>query len=334
MAKKSGKPKPFNVMIVGQNGRIAYEAALFAASLRHADPDFAGRILVAEPQPGPNWDGDPRIQNHEIRTLLDDHGAEIVPFETRHFGASYPEGNKIEGLFALPKGEPFVFFDSDTLVTGKLSGVPFDFARPCASLRREGTWPQPELYGPGYHEIWTALYDKFALDIGPTIDLAEPEDYWRRYMYFNAGWFFYRCPHEFGQRFLDYALAIKSDPPKELIGQELYPWLDQIVLPLVIHSLGGARRTIPEGLLDGKVTCHYRVFPLLYAREADAVVDVLETVTAPNKIKKVLKTYDPIRRMIYQRRGHKVRALFDRDHLPAREQMIRNKIKREKLWMR
>jgi len=29
-----------------------------------------------------------------------------------------------------------------------------------------------------------------------------------------------------------------------------------------------------------------------------------------------------------------VRALFDRDHLPRREQMIRNKIKREKLWMR
>lgn len=334
MAKKATNPGPFNVMIVGQAGRLGYEAALFLASLRHSDPEFPGRVFVAEPQPGPNWDGDPRIQNAELRSLLAELGAEFAPFESRHFGKSYPPGNKIEGLFALPKGEPFAFFDTDTLVTGKLGAVPFDFDRPCASLRREDTWPTPELYGPGYHQIWSALYDRFGLDIGPTIDESQPDEYWKRYMYFNAGWFFYRCPHEFAQRFLHYALAIRDDPPKELIGQELFPWLDQIALPLVIHSLGGGRQTIPDGLLDGSVTCHYRVFPLLYARETDAVVDVLESVTAPNRIKKVLKSYDPIKRMVFQRRGHKVRALFDRDHLPAREQMIRNKIKREKLWMR
>lgn len=56
---------------------------------------------------------------------------------------------------------------------------------------------------------------------------------------------------------------------------------------------------MPEGLLDGDVSCHYRMFPLLYARESDRVVDVLEQVTAPNKIKKALKQYDPIKRMVY-----------------------------------
>ncbi len=334
MAKKRGKGQPFNVMIVGQSGRLAYEAALFAASLRHSDPDFAGRLIVAEPQPGPLWPNDPRIPEGELRALLAELGAEIVPFESRHFGRKYPYGNKIEGLFALPAGEPFVFFDTDTLITGKLSAVPFDFDRPCASLRVEGTWPQPELYGPGYAGIWGALYDRFGLDIGPTIDTAQPEEYWRRFMYFNAGFFFFRCPHEFGQRFLDYALSVRDDPPPELVGQSLDPWLDQIVLPLVIHSLGGARQTLPEGLLDGTVSCHYRLFPMLYAREADAVVDVLETVAAPNRIKKVLKGHEPIKRMVFQRKGHKVRALFDRDHLPRREQVIRNRIKKENLWMR
>ena len=334
MARKPKKPKAFNVVIVGQNGRLSYEAVLFMASLRHSDPDFKGRVFVAEPQPGARWNNDPRIQDTEVRALLNQMGAEILPFENVHFGQSYPPGNKIEALFALPKDEPFVFFDTDTLVTGPLSAVPFDFDKPCASLRREATWPKPELYGPSYHEIWTALYEKFGLKIGPTIDESQPTDYWKRYMYFNAGWFFHRCPHEFGQRFLDIALAIRDDPPEELVCQELFPWLDQIALPLVIHSFGGARLTIPDGLLDGSVTCHYRVFPLLYAREADQVVDVLETVSAPNKIKKVLKTYDPIKLMVFQRKGHKVRAMFDRDHLPAREQMIRNQIKREKLWMR
>jgi len=334
MTNKPTENQPFNIMIVGQSGRLQYEAVLFAASLRHSDPGFQGRLIVAEPQPGPLWNNDPRITDHDTRTALADLGAEIVPFQNAHFGQSYMPGNKIEGLAALPRGEPFVFFDTDTLITGPLSQVPFDFDRPCASLRREDSWPVPELYGPSYHEIWASLYAKFGLDMAPTIDDGQPLDYWKRYMYFNAGWFFYRCPQEFGQRFAEYALAVRDDPPPELVCQTLYPWLDQIVLPLVIHSFGGERQTLPDGLLDGSVSCHYRVFPLLYAREADRVIDVLETVSAPNKIKKVLKEHNPIKRMVFQRKGHRVRALFNRENLPLREAMIRNKIKREKLWMR
>ena len=65
------------------------------------------------------------------------------------------------------------------------------------------------------------------------------------------------------------------------------------------------------------------MIPLLYARESDRVVEVLEEVAAPNRIKKVLKGHEPFKRMIYQGRGHKVRALFDRDDLPRKEQAIR-----------
>ncbi|MEM6695603.1 MAG: hypothetical protein AAF626_13160 [Pseudomonadota bacterium] len=334
MAKKPTKRQAFNIVVVAQNGRLAYEAVLFAASLRQSDPDFAGRLLVAEPQPGPLWPDDPRIARDDLRAHLEAFGAEIIPFQSRHFGARYPYGNKIEALNAMPKGEPFVFFDSDTLITGPLSTVPFDFDKPTASQRCEGTWPSIELYGPGYQEIWEALYKTFDLDIAPTLDLTQPAEYWRRYMYFNAGWFFYRCPRAFGRVFLETSLTIRDDPPPELICQSLDPWLDQVALPLVIHTLGGGRDTLAPGYLDGSVSCHYRTFPLLYAREADRVIATLETVTAPNKVKKALKTYDPIRLMVFQRKGHKVRALFDREHLPRREQAIRNRIKRENLWMR
>ena len=334
MAPRQAAKQPFNVVVVGQNGRLAYEALIFAASLRHASPDFSGRLFVAEPQPGPLWGSDPSIRNQDIRSALTDLGAEFLPFESLYFGEAYPFGNKIEMLRELPKNEPFVFFDTDTLITGPLDAVPFDFDRPSASLRCEGTWPVPQPYGPGYAGLWKSLYDKFGLDFDSSLDLAQPDEYWRRYLYFNAGFFFYRCPRQFGAKFLQYALEIRDNPPEALCAQSFDPWLDQIALPLAIHALGGGRDSLPEGLIDGSVSCHYRLLPLLYARESDLAVDVLETVTAPNRLKKVLKGSDAIKRMVYQGRGRKVRALFDQDNLPRREQVIRNVIKKNGFWMR
>lgn len=333
-APQKPKAQKFNVVVVGQHGRLAYEALLFAASLRHSSPDFAGRLFVAEPQPGPLWPDDPRIGNEAILERLEALGAEIIGFESKHFGAAYPYGNKIEMLRALPEDEPFVYFDTDTLITGELTRVPFDFDKPTASLRREGTWPKPELYGPGYTGLWKSLYDKFGLDFESSLDLSQPDEYWKRYLYFNAGFFFYRCPRVFGRVFEDYAVAIRDTPPEALCAQKFDPWLDQIALPLVIHALGGGRDTLPDGYLDGDVSCHYHMFPMLYARESERVIDVLETVAAPNKLKKVLKGYAPIKRNVYQGRGAKVRALFDQDNLPRREAKIRNTIKSAGLWMR
>nr|WP_171098499.1 hypothetical protein [Ruegeria sp. HKCCD7255] len=328
------KTSKFNVVIIGQNNRLQYEALLFAASLRHSSPGFSGRLLVAVPQTGPLWPQDPSIQNPNVLKALDQLGAEIVPFDSHVFGASYPQGNKIEALLALPEDEPFILFDSDTLITGELADVPFDFDRPGASQKVEGTWPRPTLYGPGYDGIWRALYDRFGLDFESSIDTTQPQDYWRRFLYFNAGFFFYKCPRQFGARFLDYARTIRDEEIPELTGQTLDPWLDQVALPLVIHSFGGGRDVLPDGLLDGSVSCHYRLFPLLYAREADHVIDVLETVAAPNKVKKVLKTYDPIKKLVIQGKGAKIRELFDQDNLPQREQAIRKAIKAKGLWQR
>ena len=333
MAARKPKSRAFNVLAVVQQGRLEYEAVVLAASFRLQNPGFAGRLILAEPQPGPRWKSDPRI-SAPVRKLLESLGAEIVPFENRQFGQSYPYGNKIEALAALPADVPFVFFDTDTIFTGPLADVAFDFDRPAASMRREGTWPEVPLYGPGYTGIWKSLYDRFGLEFDSSLDLSQPDEYWARYLYFNAGWFFYRDPAAFGQRFLDYAVTIRNDPTDALASQSLDPWLDQVALPLVIHSFGGGRPGPGLAGLDGAVSCHYRSFPLLYARESDRVVEVLEEVTAPNAVKKVLKDWEPIKKIVYQGKGAKVRAMFDRDDLPRREAMIRNKIKAEGLWFR
>jgi len=261
-------------------------------------------------------------------------GAEFRGFTARDFGAAYPYGNKIEALEVLEPGQPFVFFDTDTLITGDLCRVPFDFDRPTASGRVTGTWPQIELYGPGYTAVWKSLYDRFGLDFESSLDLSQPDEYWRRYLYFNAGFFFYRCPMAFGDLFRHFAVSIRDNPPPALECQPLDPWLDQVALPLVIHALGGGRDTLPPGLLDGAISCHWRALPLLFAREDGSVIALLDRITAPNRVKKVLKDYDPFKRFLYQAKGQSARALFDRAALPVDEAQIRKKLKNRNLWMR
>jgi hypothetical protein len=229
---------------------------------------------------------------------------------------------------------PFLFLDTDTLVTGPLSDIPFDFARPSASMRRENTWPKVELYGPTATQTWKSLYDRFGLDFQSSLDLAQPDDYWQRFLYFNAGWFFHESPAKFGNRFLAWAKAIRDNPPEELVCQELFPWLDQIALPLVIHSLGGGRPGPDLAALDGTATCHYRFLPLLYATESDHTVAVLEEVARDKSVRPTLRDWPALKAMVYQNQGRKARALFDRDRLPHREQVIRNTLKREGLWLR
>ena len=72
------------------------------------DPQPARHVQIhlarTEPQPGPLWKNDPTMRG-DIRALLESYGAEILPFESRHFGQAYPYGNKIECLMALPEGE-------------------------------------------------------------------------------------------------------------------------------------------------------------------------------------------------------------------------------------
>jgi hypothetical protein len=63
-------------------------------------------------------------------------------------------------------------------------------------------------------------------------------------------------------------------------------------------------------------------------------VAAVEAAIAPNPIKKLLKDYEPLKRLVYQKKGARIRASFDRADLPRREQAIRNTIRRMGLWLR
>lgn len=325
---------PANLLIIGQAGRLEFEAVIFLASLRHASPDWRGRVIIAEPQPDGGWTGHDTTMSEGARGLLSDLGAQTVPFSAQVFGALYPQGNKIEALPLLPPDEPFLFFDTDTLVTGPIDTIRTDFARPAASMRRQGTWPLPPLYGPGYGAIWKSLYDRFGLDFASSLDPDQPDEHWEKYLYFNAGWFLGNDPVEFGRRYLDWAQQVRDAPHDELACQVLDPWLDQVVLPLVIHSFGGGRPGPELAGLDGDITFHYRKLPLLYALGSEAQIAHLEASVADKAIKTHLREWEPARKLIYQDKGRdKVRALFEGRPLPRHERAIRNQIKSNGWWL-
>ena len=326
--------REFNIVVIAQNGRLGYETALFMASLRANSPDFIGQVFIATPRAGPLWQGDPSLSDPSICEYLTNLGAQILPFDSRVFGQAYPHGNKIECLTALPAQQPFLFFDSDTLILSDLSKVPFDFDRPSASLRVSHTWPLPAAEGPNLHDIWAALYRRFDLDFPSSWDPAFQNDHWRRYAYFNAGYFYYRCPQEFGARYLDMAQNIWRDPPPELSGQPLIPWLDQITLRLVLHSFGGGRSALAPGFLDGSVSYHYRYLPLLYARAPNFVVHTLERLAQIPDLQKILSQYQPFARFLYDGLGADTRSLYNPDLGPVPEHKIRRILKQHGLWER
>ena len=318
-----------NILIVAQDGRLQYEALLLAASLRHFPGNRDLRLYVAEPQPGPLWPDDPRLTRPAIRRELRALGAQIVPLHNRHWGARYPNANKIEALGALPPKEPFLFLDTDTLITGDLSGL--DCARPSASGRVEPTWPRISLYGPGFAEIWGALYALAGLDMAPTLDTRFAPDDWRRYAYFNAGWFCGPCPAEFHALYQDLALRIETNPPPVMATQALYPWLDQIALPLVLAALGGGR---PDCGLDHDLSLHYRALPMIYATAPDDTVSLLETVTGAPHLWDIFNQYAAFRRMVFKGEGRALRDKIDRKALPWTYGALTRQIRELGHWVR
>lgn len=333
-AGESRAQADFDILVVAQGGGIDRQAAILAASLRRNAPGFRGRLIVAEPQPEGAWSGtDPRM-SPPARAALQAFGAEIRPLVARDFGRSYPHGNKIEALALLDAGRPFLFLDSDTLVLGEIGALPFDFARPSASMRREGSWPQPPAYRQTYASIWHSLYDRFGLEMDGSLDLSQPEEHWERFLYFNAGWFFGADGPAFGRRFRDWAVAVRDDPGEALACQSLDPWLDQVVLPLVIHSLGGGRPGPELAGLDGDVTWHYRNLPLLYARGPQRAVDEFEAIAALPGIAPLLADWDAAERLVRAGEGRgTIRPMFADYPAQAPERGIRRRLKQAELWL-
>ena len=126
-------------------------------------------------------------------------------------------------------------------------------------------------------------------------------------LYFNAGWFTGACPQQMCERLLHYAQDVERDPPPELATQRLFPWLDQIVLPVAIAAEGGGRR---DTGLDGPKSLHYRALPEIYAFGSDHAVDTLEQVTRAAHLWDIFNQHVAFRRMIFKENGPALRQII------------------------
>ena len=165
-----------------------------------------------------------------------------------------------------------------------------------------------------------------------SLDLSQPDEHWERFLYFNPGWFFGADGPAFGRRFRDWAVAVRNDPGEALACQSLDPWLDQAVLPLVIHSLGrrpprpragGARRRGDVALSQPAAA--------LRARPRRAI-DEFEAIAALPGIAPLLAGWEAAERLVRGGEGRRTIQPMFADYPPqAPERGIRKRLKQAEL---
>ena len=162
MTAKLPLRQAFNIVAVGQAGRLQYEALLLAASLRATTPALRAGCIW----PNRNRAAAGRIAHPTPRCadLLEALGAEFLPFEAKRFRPSYPHGNKIEALAALPdapfpvSGHRYADHRRSSTESTLISPGP----RPrCGGGHLAARW---SCMGRITRAIWKSLYDRFGLE--------------------------------------------------------------------------------------------------------------------------------------------------------------------------
>lgn len=270
----------FNICIVSQVGRLELDALLFILSYRMFNLDSQTPVYICTPEFTDNWDANPDIRGGEIAELLQHYGAKIVPFRNVKFGAKYPISNKIYALSALPRDEAFLFLDTDHVVTGSFEAASLNFHRPSGAYEVP-RFPRETKFGWSRADVWDALYAKFNISTDQWKRAPRRPDDPNVYPYFNAGSFYYARAGLFYELLRYVAEAIYDDPPDELSGQALFPWLDQISIPLVMCLLGADNHQYRDDHPLSKVAFHYfskaRLCMPRHARVLEVALSAIET---------------------------------------------------------
>ena len=87
--------------------------------------------------------------------------------------------------------------------------------------------------------------------------------------------------------------------------------------------------------LDGWASCHYRNLSLLYARESDAVIALIEELAADPRIAPLLAGDEAMQRLVVMGEGRsRIRPLFAGEDPAPQEKAARQRLRRAELWFR
>jgi hypothetical protein len=280
-----------NIVIVAQAGRIGYQAVLCAASIRafHSASDV--RVAIAVPKNSARWDQDPALTDAGAIEAFRRYDCEMVSFENADFGSAYPHSNKFYAIASLPPDEPFLFLDSDSVLAAPLRERDLDLVRP--SFKPAGpNWPVPGGDGRTIGDIWRSLYGFFGLDPAPYRDAERSDGEHQCYPYYNAGIVYHAEAGPFVRFWLEMTKRIWLERPACVNGQALKPWLDQIVLPLVLARLGIPRGGAPDPV--HKTVVHYH-FPFYLQVRHQRAVRLFEELSRDERLMAVLRNDEGFR---------------------------------------
>ena len=273
-----------NVAIVAQKGRIGYQALLSAASIREHHPAADVRIHICIPNSSELWVDNPGIEDPALIRAFERYSCELVHFENADFGSNYPHSNKFYSILSLPPQEPFLFLDSDTLLLRPIRPDDFNFAVP--GLKAAGpSWP---IVGRSFSikDIWESLYAFFGLEALPYRDDSQGADPHQLYPYYQGNVMYYARAGVFGETMLEMAKQLWQHQPEPVRDQPLKPWLDQIVLPLLLAKLGVPRRGSGDPIR--KVITHYE-FPFFLLVQNRAAISCFATLSKDHSLLSVLQ---------------------------------------------
>jgi hypothetical protein len=280
-----------NFVIVAQAGRIGYQAVLCAASIRAFHQADAVRIFIAIPKNSRRWESDPSVADTAALEAFRRYDCEIVSIDNADFGSAYPHANKFYAIGALPPDEPFLFLDSDSVLAAPMREGDLDFGRP--SLKPAApNFPVAAGDGRTVGEVWRSLYAFFGVDAEPYRDRARADGEHQCYPYYNGGIVYYANAGSFARLWLEMAKRIWSERPAALAGQPLKPWLDQIVLPLVLARLGVPRAGEPDRI--HKTVVHYHFPFYLQVRHAQAIA-LFDELSKDDRLMAVLRNDEGFR---------------------------------------
>jgi hypothetical protein len=113
------------------------------------------------------------------------------------------------------------------------------------------------------------------MDPAPWHDAARGDGEHQCYPYYNAGVVYHAEAGRFAGTWLDMARRVWRERPAAVAGQPLRPWLDQIVLPIVLASFGVPSGRRPDPIHDRVVHYHFPFYLLVRHARAVALFDAL-----------------------------------------------------------